>query len=72
MLYDVIYNGKVIGCALDYEQAIMMAVGMYGYCDCDELFIAEVNYDDNDVCCGCCDLCQYGDSCVNSDLLEVN
>lgn len=69
MLYDVIYKGNFVGLAIDYDQAVNMIIGIYGICDSDELYLEEVDFTK---CNECCDLCQYGDECVSSKLLEVN
>ena len=69
MLYEVVYKGEIIGFAIDYEQAVNMIISIYGICDSDELFLEELDFTK---CNEVCDLCQYGDECVSSKLLEVN
>ena len=69
MLYVVGYNGEFIGFAIDYEQAVGMVIGIYGTCDSDKLFLEELDFTE---CDKCCELCQYGDECVSSTLLEAN
>jgi hypothetical protein len=69
MLYVVGYNGEFVGFAIDYEQAVSMIIGIYGICDSDKLFLEELDFTG---CNEICDLCQYGDECASSTLLEEN
>lgn len=69
MLYDVIYKGNFVGLAIDYDQAVSMITNLYGFCDNDELLLEEIPLNE---CNECCYLCQYGDECASSTLLEAN